>query len=63
MLSSIPAEHVLSMRLLYRDDVTPVNYEPEHFRALRPTDESVEFDVEPHTMRLGQVLYVFEEPG
>ena len=45
------------MRLLYRDDVTPVNYEPEHFRALRPTDESVDFDVEPHTMRLGQVLY------
>jgi hypothetical protein len=34
-LDAVPSERYLTMRLLYRDDYTPDDYEPEYFTAAR----------------------------
>lgn len=53
-LQPIPETRYITMKLLYYEDVTPVDYEPAFFRALRE-DESKQFNKEFVKLKIGQV--------
>ena len=44
-LKSLPNDRYLSLRLLYRDDVTPAHYEPLFFRAQRDEGQPRPFPI------------------
>ncbi|CEP00490.1 unnamed protein product (mitochondrion) [Plasmodiophora brassicae] len=59
-LPPLPEERAFSMKLLYRDDVTPEDYEPEHFRRATSQQE-LRFFSRPHVTTLGAMATSFHE--
>ncbi|EFC42471.1 meiotic specific asynaptic protein [Naegleria gruberi] len=53
-LQPIPETRYITMKLLYYEDVTPRDYEPSFFRALRE-DESRKFNQDFVKLKIGQV--------
>lgn len=53
-LQPIPETRYITMKLLYYDDVTPADYEPSFFRAMRD-DESKVFNKDFVNLKIGQV--------
>lgn len=59
-LKALPRDRFLTMKLQYRDDVTPIDYEPKFFRAADEDDELV-FDQKPFKVAVGGVQTQFHE--
>ncbi|KAL9658557.1 hypothetical protein ABK040_006096 [Willaertia magna] len=53
-LNQIPESRFITMKLLYYDDITPVDYEPEFFRAMK-VEETKVFHKDFVKLKIGEV--------
>lgn len=54
-LNDLPERHYVSLRLFYRDAVTPTDYEPSHFERAPSDGLSVAFESKPLQIDVGRV--------